>query len=127
MKTIAGQRKTRFRGAERVAWSFAIAAATYNLVRLRKLLEPDAGRPASRRQGPSNGAPDHGPCLPPPVTGRNRRQLAPDAQRQTFFSSRLGCLGMKGENQRTHLPLTKFEVSAMIGEVKKNDPRITHA
>jgi len=38
MKTIAGQRKTRFRGAERVGWSFAFAAAAYNLVRLPKLM-----------------------------------------------------------------------------------------
>ena len=38
MKSIAGQRKTRFRGVERVGWSFAFAAAAYNLVRLPKLL-----------------------------------------------------------------------------------------
>ena len=38
MKTIGGQRKTRFRGAERVGWSFAFAAAAYNLVRLPKLM-----------------------------------------------------------------------------------------
>jgi len=43
MKTIAGQCKTRFRGIERVGWSFAFAAAAYNLVRLPKLLEADAG------------------------------------------------------------------------------------
>jgi hypothetical protein len=35
-KTIAGQRKTKFRGVERVGWSFAFAAAAYNLVRLQK-------------------------------------------------------------------------------------------
>lgn len=39
MKTIAGQRKTKFRGVERVGWSFAFAAAAYNLVRLPKLIE----------------------------------------------------------------------------------------
>lgn len=39
MKTVAGQRKTRFRGVERVGWSFAFAAAAYNLVRLPKLIE----------------------------------------------------------------------------------------
>jgi hypothetical protein len=39
MKTIAGQRKTRFRGVERVGWSFAAAAAAYNLVRLPRPLE----------------------------------------------------------------------------------------
>ena len=39
MKTVAGQRKTRFRGLERVAMSFTFAAAAYNLVRLPKLIE----------------------------------------------------------------------------------------
>ncbi len=42
MKTVAGQRKTRFRGVERVGWSFAFAAAAYNLVRLPKLIEERA-------------------------------------------------------------------------------------
>ncbi len=39
IKTIAGQRKTRFRGRDRVGWAFTFAAAAYNLVRLPKLLE----------------------------------------------------------------------------------------
>ncbi len=39
MKTIAGQRKTKFRGVDRVGWAFAFAAAAYNLVRLPKLIE----------------------------------------------------------------------------------------
>jgi transposase len=39
MKTVAGQRKTRFRGVDRVGWSFAFAAAAYNLVRLPKLFQ----------------------------------------------------------------------------------------
>ena len=39
MKTVAGQRKTKFRGVERVGWSFAFAAAAYNLIRLPKLVE----------------------------------------------------------------------------------------
>jgi transposase len=39
IKTIAGQAKTRFRGLERVGWSFTFAAAAYNLIRLPKLLE----------------------------------------------------------------------------------------
>jgi hypothetical protein len=39
MKTIAGQRKTKFRGVERVGWSFTFAAAAYNLVRLPKLIQ----------------------------------------------------------------------------------------
>ena len=38
IKTIAGQRKTRFRGLDRVGWAFTFAAAAYNLVRLHKLL-----------------------------------------------------------------------------------------
>lgn len=42
IKTIAGQRKTRFRGRDRVGWAFTFAAAAYNLVRLPKLLEASA-------------------------------------------------------------------------------------
>lgn len=38
IKTIAGQRKTKFRGVERVGWAFTLAAAAYNLVRIPKLL-----------------------------------------------------------------------------------------
>ena len=38
IKTIAGQAKTSFRGAARVGWSFTLAAAAYNLIRLPKLL-----------------------------------------------------------------------------------------
>ena len=38
MKTIAGLPKTKFRGVERVGWSFAFAAAAYNLIRLPKLI-----------------------------------------------------------------------------------------
>jgi len=37
-KTVAGQRKTRFRGLPRVRWSFTFAMAAYNLIRLPKLL-----------------------------------------------------------------------------------------
>jgi len=37
MKTIAGFRKTRHRGRDRVAWGFAFSAAAFNLVRLRTL------------------------------------------------------------------------------------------
>jgi len=39
IKTVAGQRKTRFKGRDRVGWAFAFAAAAYNLVRLPKLVE----------------------------------------------------------------------------------------
>src|SRR4051812_20967356 len=38
MKTIAGLRKTKYRGLERVGWSFTMAAAAYNLMRLPKLI-----------------------------------------------------------------------------------------
>jgi hypothetical protein len=39
MKTIARQTKTKLRGTDRVGWSFTLAAAAYNLIRLPKLLE----------------------------------------------------------------------------------------
>ncbi len=39
IKTVVGQRKTRFRGRNRVGWAFAFTAAAYNLVRLPELLE----------------------------------------------------------------------------------------
>ena len=37
MKTVALQRKTRFLGLERTGWMFTLAAATYNLLRMRTL------------------------------------------------------------------------------------------
>ena len=37
MKTVALQRKTRFRGLDRVGWMFTLAASAYNLVRMRQL------------------------------------------------------------------------------------------
>jgi transposase len=37
MKTVALQRKTRFRGPDRVGWMFTFAAAAYNMVRMRNL------------------------------------------------------------------------------------------
>ena len=37
IKTIALQRKTRFRGPDRTGWMFTLAAAAYNLVRIRNL------------------------------------------------------------------------------------------
>lgn len=42
IKTVALQRKTRFRGTERVGWTFTFAAAAYNLVRMRNLSLPSA-------------------------------------------------------------------------------------
>ena len=39
IKTVGGQRKTKFRGKDRVGWAFTFAAAAYNLVRLPKLVE----------------------------------------------------------------------------------------
>ena len=38
MKTIAGFRKTKYRGIEKVGWAFTLAAAAYNLIRLPKLI-----------------------------------------------------------------------------------------
>jgi transposase len=38
IKTVAGQRKTKFRGADRVGWAFTLAAAAYNLIRIPKLI-----------------------------------------------------------------------------------------
>ena len=37
LKTVALQRKTRFRGIARVGWMFTLGAAAYNLVRMRNL------------------------------------------------------------------------------------------
>ena len=37
LKTVGGQRKTRYRGERRVAWMFEFSLAAYNLVRMRKL------------------------------------------------------------------------------------------
>ena len=42
MKTVALQRKTRFRGLARVGWMFTFAAAAYNLVRMRNLQAANA-------------------------------------------------------------------------------------
>ncbi|PWC56525.1 hypothetical protein TSO221_01810 [Azospirillum sp. TSO22-1] len=39
IKTVAGHRKSRFRGTARVGWAFTFATAAYNLIRLPKLLE----------------------------------------------------------------------------------------
>jgi transposase len=38
VKTVAGQSQTKFRGRDRVGWSFTLAAAAYDLARLPKLL-----------------------------------------------------------------------------------------
>ena len=37
IRTVAQQRKTRFRGLERVGWMFTLAASAHNLVRMRNL------------------------------------------------------------------------------------------
>lgn len=42
MKTVALQRKTRFRGPDRTGWMFTLAAAAYNLVRMRNLQTANA-------------------------------------------------------------------------------------
>ena len=38
MKTVGMLRQLRHRGLERVGWVFTLAAATYNLVRMRTLM-----------------------------------------------------------------------------------------
>jgi len=38
LKTVAGVKKTRYRGIEKVGWAFTFAVAAYNLVRLPRLL-----------------------------------------------------------------------------------------
>lgn len=38
VKTVAGQKKTRHRGLDRVGWQFTLALAAYNLIRIPKLL-----------------------------------------------------------------------------------------
>ena len=38
MKTIAGLRKTKYRGLEKVGWAFTLAAAAYNLIWIPKLI-----------------------------------------------------------------------------------------
>ena len=43
LKTVAGQRKTKYRGLWRVGWAFTLAAAAYNLVRMRNLLASPVG------------------------------------------------------------------------------------
>ena len=42
MKTVGGQRKTRYRGTARMGWMFTLAAAAYNLIRMPKLLAAEA-------------------------------------------------------------------------------------
>jgi transposase len=39
MKTTAGLRKTKHRGRERVSWMFTLAAAAYNMIRIRNVME----------------------------------------------------------------------------------------
>jgi transposase len=43
MKTVGGMRKLRHRGLERVGWMFTLAAAAYNIVRMRNLTSHLAG------------------------------------------------------------------------------------
>jgi transposase len=38
MKTVGGQRKTRYRGTARVGWTFTLSVAAYNLIRMPKLM-----------------------------------------------------------------------------------------
>jgi transposase len=41
LKTVAGWRKSRFRGLDRTEWGFTLALAAYNLTRMTKLLAPE--------------------------------------------------------------------------------------
>jgi len=43
IKTVAGLRRARLRGLEKVDWSFTFAAAAYNLIRLPRLLAREVG------------------------------------------------------------------------------------
>jgi transposase len=47
MKTVGGQRKTKYRGLWRVGWIFTFAAAAYNLVRMRTLTAAISAEAAS--------------------------------------------------------------------------------
>lgn len=42
IKTVAGMRKTKLRGLDKMDWAFAFTAVAYNLVRLPKLLSEEA-------------------------------------------------------------------------------------
>ena len=42
IKTTGGLRQTRHRGRDRVGWMFTFAAAAYNLIRIRNLMEASA-------------------------------------------------------------------------------------
>ena len=42
VKTVALLRKTRHRGVRRVGWLFTLAAALYNLVRIRNVIDAEA-------------------------------------------------------------------------------------
>ena len=55
MKTIALQRKTRFRGPDKVGWMFTFAATAYNLVRMRNLMAQPAKSPAAADSRPLRG------------------------------------------------------------------------
>jgi len=46
MKTVGGMRKLRHRGLELVGWMFTLAAATYNMVRIRNLATANEGAKA---------------------------------------------------------------------------------
>ena len=43
MKTVGGMRKLRHRGLQLVGWMFTLAAAAYNIVRIRNLATANAG------------------------------------------------------------------------------------
>ena len=67
-KTIGGQRKTRFKGRDRVGWAFTFAMAAYNLVRLPKLMAK-AGVNVQANGG-SSTCPEASEPEPPQCLGR---------------------------------------------------------
>ncbi len=72
-KTVAGLRKTRHRGADRVGWMFTFAAAVYNLVRMRTVVRKNSTtvrqhRPRGCTRGEVRSLPGRSPL---DMLGRN--------------------------------------------------------
>jgi hypothetical protein len=86
MKTIALQRKTRFRGPDRVGWMFTLAAAAYNLVRMRNLTAETAWKPPEPPSPPSLAATDMSLPKPASLPGglRTRRNRQTELQKVAF-------------------------------------------
>ena len=67
--------EVRHRGIQRVGWVFTFAAAAYNLVRMRNLLEPGWCRMSQGRSVPAGGQ-----------SGQNEPQI----EARTHFQRNLG-------------------------------------